>query len=132
MDGSVSVNIAMTCKFDLRSSDLDHDYKSVLHENQIGYYIFKRQGGAIKVHCLWVGWLIRKVSTQVATLLHSSVLLRREFYRPCSSMGRAARGIMDNALDLGSEHCGFESRRVLCRFKSCHGQTFYRCSWCVV
>ena len=31
---------------------------------------------------------------------------------------------MENALDLGSEHCGFESRRVRCRFKSCHGQIF--------
>ena len=44
---------------------------------------------------------------------------------PCSSIGRAARRIMDNAPDLESGHCGFESRRVLrCRFKSCHGQPF--------
>ena len=46
-------------------------------------------------------------------------------HRPCSSIGRAARRIMDNAPDLESGHCGFESRRVLrCRFKSCHGQPF--------
>ena len=46
-------------------------------------------------------------------------------HRPCSSIGGAARRIMDNAPDLESGHCGFESRRVLrCRFKSCHGQPF--------
>ena len=48
-------------------------------------------------------------------------------HRPCSSIGRATRRIMDNAPDLESGQCGFESRRVIrCRFKSCHGQTFYR------
>ena len=31
---------------------------------------------------------------------------------------------LDKASDLGSEHCGFESRRVVCRFKSCPGQPF--------
>ena len=33
-------------------------------------------------------------------------------HRPCSSIGRAARRIMDNASDLGSGYCGFESRRA--------------------
>ena len=50
-----------------------------------------------------------------------------ESHRPCSSIGRATRRIMENAPDLESGQCGFESRRVIrCRFKSCHGQTFYR------
>ena len=33
-------------------------------------------------------------------------------HQPCSSIGRAARRIMDNASDLGSGYCGFESRRA--------------------
>ena len=49
-----------------------------------------------------------------------------ESHWPCSSIGRATHRIMENAPDLESGQCGFESRRVIrCRFKSCHGLTFY-------
>ena len=37
----------------------------------------------------------------------SNFILARESHRPCSSIGRATRRIMDNALDLESGQCGF-------------------------
>ena len=39
---------------------------------------------------------------------------------------------MDNASELRSEYCGFESRRRVSRFKSCHGQPFCVYNQCIL
>ena len=38
----------------------------------------------------------------------------------------------DNAPNFGSEYYGFESRRVMNRFKSCHGQPFCKTFKCIL
>ena len=62
-------------------------------------------------------------STRVTTTEHEHQNLTAHV---AQLVRRATHRIMENAPDLESGQCGFESRRVIrCRFKSCHGQTFY-------
>ena len=62
-------------------------------------------------------------STRVATAEHEHQNLTGHI---AQLVKKATRRIMENASDLESGQCGFESRRVIrYRFKSCRGQTFY-------